>query len=46
MRSKKRWMNWFLIEATDMRIKMPWEQNTRPIAFANLNTETAGTKAA
>ncbi len=46
MRSKKRWMNWFLNEAADIRIKMPWEYKTRPVAFANLDTKTAEIKAA
>jgi hypothetical protein len=45
MRSEKRWMDWVLNEAMEMRIKMPWEYDKRPAAFANLDIETAEIKA-
>ncbi len=40
MSTQKRWLKEVIKEAADKHFEMPWEQDVRPVAFANLNPTT------
>jgi len=41
MSTQKRWLKAVIKEAADKHFEMPWEQDVRPVAFANDNSKAA-----
>ena len=40
MRTEKRWLKQVVKEAADKNFDMPWQQDTRPVAFIDLHDDT------
>lgn len=40
MRTEKRWLKQVVKEAADKHFDMPWQQDTRPVAFIDLHQDT------